>query len=301
MIVIGGGPAGFTAALYGGRADFSVLLIEEMVSGGQIASTAQVDNYPGFPDGIGGIELGQLLEKQARRFGAEVALTKAEEVKVSGNEKIVRTKDATYRGRSLVIASGTHPRLLKIPGEEDFKGRGVSYCATCDGPFFRNKEVAVIGGGDAAVEEALFLTRFAQKVYIVHRRDQLRAVRTLAKRAIESPKIEMLWDTIPREIKGSNIVEELVVENIKTGAVKEIPVSGVFIYVGRIPNTSFLGKDLLELDEHGFILAGEDTMTSVPGIFAAGDVRTKKLRQIVTAAADGAVAATAAGRYLADN
>lgn len=298
MIIVGGGPAGFTAALYGARANYSVLVIEKMISGGQIASTEQVDNYPGFPSGINGMELGERLEEHARRFGAEMLLATVEEIAVGDEDKIVKTKEGEYRGRTLIIATGTDPRLLGIPGEEDFKGAGVSYCATCDGPFFEDKEIAVIGGGDAAVEEALFLTRFASKVYIAHRRDRLRAVETLADRAISSPKIELLWDTLPVEIKGNGgMLSALLTKNVKTEEQKELAVSGVFIYIGRIPNTDFL-EGILDLDEKGFVVAGEDTLTSVPGIFAAGDLRRKELRQVVTAAADGAIAATAAARYL---
>lgn len=298
IIIIGGGPAGLTAAIYGGRANFSVLVIEMDILGGQITSTAQIDNYSGFSEGIGGMEMGEQLEKQARRFGAEVIFDTVEEVIFEGIEKVVRTVNATFRGRTLIIASGTKSRSLNIPGEEAFKGRGVSYCAICDGPVFKNKDIAVIGGGDAAVEEALFLTRFAKKVYIIHRRDQLRAVTTIAKRAMESPNIEILWNTIPLEIKGTNVLERLVVKNIETDKQKELAVSGVFIYVGRIPNSYFGGEKVIKLDKFGFIVAAEDTLTSVPGVFAAGDVRTKGLRQVITAAADGAIAATAAGCYL---
>lgn len=300
VAIIGGGPAGLTAALYAGRAQMSVKVIEGMGTGGQMFTTAVVENYPGLGV-IDGPTISQKMEEQARQWGAEIVFGRVVGIagspdtgftlQLEGQEPII--------ARTVIVASGSHPRKLGIPGEEEFYGRGVSYCATCDGAFFRDKRVVVVGGGDSALEEGHFLTRFASEVLVVHRRDQFRASRYLVERAERSGKMKFILDSVVEEIRGDQSVKEVVVRNVKTGEKQTIPTDGVFIYIGMVPNTDFL-SGVVELDEWGFIVAGEDCCTSVPGIYAAGDVRQKPLRQIVTAVADGAVAAMQAERFLAD-
>jgi thioredoxin reductase (NADPH) len=297
LLVLGGGPAGLAAALYGARSRLSVLVIEQMLSGGQIATTEKVENYPGFPQGIGGMELGQLLEEQARNFGTEMALATVEKVVVNGLVKEIHTTEGVFQGRALIIATGTRSRPLGVPGEEELKGRGVSYCVTCDGAFFQDRNVMVVGGGDSALEEALVLTKFASKVYIVHRRDELRAVRILQERADNNPKIEIIYNTVVKKINGKNSVESVTLEDLAQNKTWDVAVEGVFLYVGLIPNTEFL-KGELSCNEQGYLLTGDAMETIVPGVFAAGDVREKSLRQVVTAVADGAVAAVSASKYL---
>lgn len=296
MLVLGGGPAGFTAAIYAGRASLSVLVIEEKMSGGEIAATEQLDNFPGFPEGINGMEFGQRLEEQALRFGTKLVSAGIETVEPNGEWKKVVTTAGEYYGRTLVVATGTAPRSLGVSGEDKLKGRGLSYCATCDGPFFRNKRVAVIGGGDAAVEEALYLTRFAGEVLLLHRRDKLRAVPYLQKKLLDHPAVEVMWDTVVKEFTGEQKLEKLIVQNVQNDSIAEVPADGAFLYVGRIPNSSFL--EGVEKDGSGYIITNEEMETSLPGVYAAGDIRRKFLRQVVTAAADGAIAAMMAVRYL---
>lgn len=296
LVILGAGPAGLTAAIYGGRANLSTLVLEQMVSGGEIATTDQLENYPGFPQGISGAEFGQLLEQQAVRFGAEIISGAIDEVDAGGDVKRVSTSRGDYYSRAMVVATGTSPRLLGVPGEEKYRGKGISFCATCDGFFFRDKKVAVIGGGDSAVKEALYLTRFAREVVLIHRRDELRAVSALQKQILGHPQVTFLWDTVVEEFKGDQNITALVIKNVKDSTTAELPVDGVFLYVGRIPNTSFLKG--VEKDPQGYIITSEEMETSVPGLFAAGDVRRKFLRQVITAAADGAVAAMMAVRYL---
>ena len=297
LLVLGGGPAGLTAAIYGARSRLSVLVIEQMLSGGQIATTEKVENYPGFPQGIGGMELGQLLEEQARNFGTEMALATVEKVVINGDVKEIHTTGGTFRGRTLIIATGTRSKPLGVPGEEELKGRGVSYCVTCDGAFFQDSNVMIVGGGDSALEEALVLTKFASKIYIVHRRDQLRAVRILQERAESNPKIEIIYNTVVKKINGKSNVESVTLQDIAQNKTWDVAVEGVFLYVGLIPNTDFLDGDLSR-NEHGYLVTGNAMETAVPGVFAAGDVREKSLRQVVTAVADGAVAAISASKYL---
>ncbi|MBI4758843.1 MAG: thioredoxin-disulfide reductase [Chloroflexi bacterium] len=296
-LIIGGGPGGLTAGLYAARAGLSVALLEKGLPGGQISTTFRVENYPGFPEGIGGPELGSVIEQQAAHFGVQIVLTEVTGVELGGQIKLVGATNGDYRGRTVIVATGANPAALNVPGEEQLRGRGVSYCATCDGAFFRGKDVAVVGGGDAAVEEALFLTRLARKVTIVHRRDALRATKVAQDRAFADPKIEFRWDTVVDEILGQDEVRGLALHNVKTGARSELAVEGVFIYVGMRPNTQFLGGQLA-LDAQGYIITNEEMETNVPGVFAVGDVRRKRLRQVVTAVADGAIAATAADAYL---
>jgi len=296
LVILGAGPAGLTAAIYGGRAGLKVLVVEQMLAGGEIANTAWLDNYPGFPDGISGVEFSRLLEKQALRFGAEIVSASVEKVEARGETKRVFTSSKEYTGRTLIIATGTVPRELGVPGEDKLRGRGISFCATCDGPFFRDKKVAVVGGGDSAVEEALYLTRFASHVYIIHRRERFRVAPILQEKAVEHPRVEVYWNSIVKEFAGEQKVEKLLLENVKDANTIELDVDGVFLYVGRIPKSEFIQG--IEKDEGGFIVTNEEMKTALPGVYAAGDIRRKYLRQVVTAAADGAIAASMALKHL---
>jgi thioredoxin reductase (NADPH) len=297
LLVLGAGPAGLTAAIYASRSRLSVLVVEQMLSGGQIATTEKVENYPGFPEGIDGLELGQRLEEQARNFGTEMVLATVEKVNLTGKLKEVQTTEGTFRGRTLLIATGTRARPLGVPGEDELKGKGVSYCVTCDGSFFRDKSVMVVGGGDSALEEALVLTKFAAKIYIVHRRSELRAIRILQERIHNNPRIEVIYNTVVQKINGRDRVQSVTLRSVESNKMWEVAVDGVFLYVGLIPNADFLNGDLAR-NEHGYLITGEAMETSIPGVFAAGDIREKGLRQVVTAVADGAIAAISAVKYV---
>lgn len=307
VAVLGAGPAGLTAALYAGRSRLKVAVIERGVPGGQAATTERIENYPGFPGGIGGMELAERMEKHAREFGAEFIPAEVTGLEADPDRKgdfFVRHGGAGegasgLTSRSVIVATGTKEKTLGVPGEKEFRGRGVSYCATCDGAFFRGKVVAVVGGGDSAVEEALYLTRYAERVHVIHRRERLRANKILQERALRNDKIQFLWETVVLEIKGAEggFVERLRVKNVRSGDENEVKADGVFIYVGQMPNTAFL-KGFLALDDEGYVVTDEDLETSVKGVFAAGDVRRKKLRQVSTAVGDGALAAMSAARYL---
>ncbi|MEK6691414.1 MAG: thioredoxin-disulfide reductase [Nitrospirota bacterium] len=300
VVIIGGGPAGLTAGLYTSRAMMKSLLIEKGIPGGQMATTYRIENYPGFDEGISGLELSQRMERQARKFGLEFSSGRVEEIRLDDNEKVLITDDGLeIRTKALIIATGVEPKSLKVDGEERFRGRGVSYCATCDGAFFRDKKIAVIGGGDSALEEALFLTRFAEEIFIIHRRDKLRATRILQERAFEESKIKFIWDSFVEKIEGDDTVNKIVIRNLKNDKTEFFSVSGVFIYIGSNSNTEFL-RGLVNLDSNGFIITDEKMATSVPGIYAAGDVRTKTLKQIATAVGDGAIAAKSAEKYIED-
>lgn len=296
-IIIGSGPAGLSAAIYGERAKLNVLTIEKQpMSGGQILNTYEVDNYPGLP-GMGGFDLGTKFRSHADGLGAQVVTEGVISVDFSGEIKKVVTDKNVYEGKTVIIATGAGHRKLGVPGEEELCGMGVSYCATCDGAFFRGKDTVVVGGGDVALEDALFLARGCQKVYLVHRRDAFRGAKVLQEKVFATENIQVIWDTEVREICGSGKVTGVSLYNNKTETVKELPVNGVFVAAGIIPNTS-LFEGQVTMDEAGYIKAGEDCTTETPGIFAAGDVRTKQLRQVVTAAADGANAIASVERYL---
>jgi len=297
VIIIGGGPAGLTAGLYTSRARLRTLLIELGIFGGQITTTETIENYPGFPNGISGSELGQLMEEQAKKFGLETVREEALEVRLAGDQKVVKTYESEYVSKALIVSTGTEYRRLGIPGEEEFIGKGVSFCATCDGAFFQDSSIVVVGGGDSALTEALFLTKFAKEVTIIHRRDALRATKIYQERAFANPKIKFLWNSVVQEIRGDKMVQSILVRNVKTNEVKELPVEGVFLFVGITPRTQFL-KGLVEMDEAGYILTNENGETNVKGIFAAGDCRKKLLRQISTAVGDGATAAFAVEKFL---
>jgi len=289
VIIIGGGPAGLTAAIYAARARLSTLVLEQAIVGGQIILTSEVENYPGFDEVIGGAELAMKMEKQARRLGVEIQQQIVSSIDL--HAKTLSINDTVYSAKALVIATGTQPKKMGIPGEDTLVGRGVSYCAVCDGAFFKGKVVAVIGGGDAAVEESLYLSRLASKVFLIHRRDALRAEKIIQEKAFATSNIEILWSLRPVEIKGARIVEQVILENVKTGEKTELPVNAVFVYIGQQPNTDFLNGQL-NLDATGFIVTNEKMETSIPGVYAIGDVRDTVLRQVITAAADGAVAAS---------
>lgn len=297
VIIIGSGPAGLSAAIYAKRAKLSSLVIEaNFASGGQVLNTYEVDNYPGLP-GISGMDLGSTLRAHAEKMGAEFARERVKELVLDGEIKIVRTRKNEYHTKTVILATGAEHRLLNVPGEKEFSGMGVSYCATCDGAFFKDKTVAVVGGGDVAVEDAIFLARTCKKVYVIHRRDQLRAAGVLQDTLFALPNVEMVWDSVVDSIEGTELVSSVKVTNQKTKETNEIAVDGVFIAVGILP-VSALIRGQVETDEAGYIKADEDGITSVPGVFAAGDVRTKQLRQIITAAADGANCVTSVERYL---
>ena len=297
LIIIGSGPAGLSAAIYARRARLDALVIEaSYVSGGQVVNTYEVDNYPGLP-GISGMDLGSTLRGHADKLGSQFVREKVLELELEGPVKVVRTKKNEYRTKTVILAMGASHRKLGVPGEETFGGMGVSYCATCDGAFFRDKVTAVVGGGDVAVEDAIFLARGCSRVYLIHRREELRAAMILQEALKENPRVEILWNQVVTEILGDSQVSRLKLKNTVTGQEQELPVDGCFIAVGITPNSELLsGK--LALDASGYIQAGEDGATSVPGVFAAGDIRTKQLRQIITAAADGANCVTSVQNFL---
>ncbi|MDQ0287530.1 thioredoxin reductase (NADPH) [Desulfofundulus luciae] len=300
VAIIGGGPAGLTAGIYAARAKLKSLLIERGMTGGLAATTEFIENYPGFSEGIGGPELMSRMEAQARRFGLEILNSNVEALKKENLNFAVKTEDTEIMARTVIVATGAQPQRLNVRGEETFHGRGVSYCATCDGAFFKDKRVAVVGGGDAAVEEAMFLTKFATRVFIIHRRGELRATKIVQERARQNPRIEFIWHSIVDEIMGKETVTGVRIKDVRTGQTSELPVDGVFIYIGYSPNSSIV-KELVKLDERGYILTDANMQTSCPGLFAAGDVRQKSLRQVVTAVADGAIAAVSAEKYLEQN
>ena len=301
VLIIGGGPAGLTAGLYAARARLKSLLIEKGLPGGLVTTTEWVENYPGFEEGIMGVELAQKMEKQATKFGLEII--QGTVMGISSNKKIKEISlegDLHYEAKTIILATGAHPRLLKIEGEDEFRGRGVSYCATCDGAFYKGKKIAVVGGGDSAVQEAIFLTKFAEMVYVIHRRDQLRAEKILQERAFSNPKIKFIWSSVPEKISGDSGVNALHVRNLRACENSVLDVQGVFIYIGYNPNTEFL-KGLVDLDENNYIITDKNMAASTPGIYAAGDVRSKPLKQIATAVGDGATAAMAAVKYIEEN
>jgi thioredoxin reductase (NADPH) len=299
IIIAGGGPAGLTAGLYASRARLKTLLLEKASLGGQIVKSDQIENYPCFEKSVSGFELMHNLEKQAKGFGLQVETGSAQSLATSaeGHMKTITAGERDYQCKALIIATGSEPNTLNLEGEEKLTGRGVSYCATCDGAFFRDKEVAVVGGGDAAVEEALFLARLVKKVHIIHRRDQLRAIKILQERAFSTENITFVWDSVVKKIVGDEAVESLVLNNVKTNNESSLKVEAVFIYVGLHPNTEWL-KGTLPLTDQGFIDTNDRMETSLPGVFAAGDVRNKLLRQVATAVGDGSTAAFAAEKYI---
>lgn len=302
VIIIGSGPAGLAAGVYAQRARLSSIIIEkEYMSGGQILNTYEVDNYPGLP-GINGFDLGMKLREHCEGLGAEFVTAEVEKVSLAedGQTKLVQTAEETYQAKTVILAMGARHRLLEVPGEEEFTGMGVSYCATCDGAFYKDAAAAVVGGGNTAVEDALFLSRICRKVYLIHRREELRADRILQERLNACGNVDILWNTVPVAVEGQDEVTGLKIRNVKTEEEQLLPVDGVFIAVGVVPNTEKL-KELMDADGNGYIIAGEDCVTTAPGLFAAGDLRTKPLRQVITAVADGANAVISVQRYLLQN
>jgi thioredoxin reductase (NADPH) len=300
VAIVGGGPAGLSAAIYAARGGLKTVIFEKALVGGQITVTAEVENYPGFEESVSGFDIVEKMQKQAEKFDAEIKIEEVKAIGLEGLCKIVETNKATYSVKSVIIATGAHPRKLAVPGEEKYTGRGVSYCATCDGALFRDKVVAVVGGGDSAVEEAMFLTKFASKVYIIHRRNQLRAVKILQERVFANEKIKIIWDSVVQEIQGGDFVENLLLYNKKTKETSELPLDGVFIFVGIIPNSELV-ESRVDFDEQNFIKTDETMHTEIPGVYAAGDVTHKVLRQIITAGSDGATAAFSAEKWIEEN
>jgi len=297
VIIIGGGPAGLAAGLYTSRARLSSLLIERGMVGGQIADAELVENYPGFAEGVSGLELGQLMHQQATKYGLTTVIAEATGIELKGEKKVVKTTKGNFTTKAVIIASGSERRKLGLPGEEKLTGRGVSYCATCDAPFFKEKPVAVVGGGDAAITEALYLVKFASRVIVIHRRDQLRASRILEERARAEPKIEFLWNSVVEAVEGEDVVKRLSLRQVITGKKSTLDVAGVFIAIGLKPNTDYL-KGVLPLDKAGYIITNDRMETEIPGIFAAGDIRLNSAQQAITAAGDGATAAVFAEKFI---
>lgn len=296
VIIVGAGPGGMTAALYASRANLSVLLIEKGVPGGEMLNTADIENYPGFPN-IQGTELAEKMYVSAMQFGAQYTYGEVSKIEVENNIKKVYVGNKIYTSKSVIISTGAYHKKLEVLGEDTFSGRGVSYCAVCDGAFFKNKVLVVVGGGDSAVEEAIYLTQHAAKVIIVHRRNELRAQKILQDRAFNNEKIEFVWDSVVEEIKGNQTVEQIVIKNVKSNEISTIDASGIFIYVGMLPNSSFV-KSLHITNGEGWIITDDNMSTNIPGIFAIGDVRNKTLRQVVTAVGDGGIAGQAAYQYI---
>ena len=297
VIVIGGGPGGYTAALYAARANLSVAILEKLSPGGQMGTTDVIDNYPGFPQGVNGFELAMQMKEGAERFGAQTQLAEVTQVELAGQVKTIHTSGGDYQARTVVLATGAHPRELGLPGERELRGRGVSYCATCDGMFYRGKTVVVVGGGNTAVADVLYLSRLCEKVYLVHRRDTLRASKVYLDPLQKAENVEFVWDSEVKQLLRDQAVTGVRVRNKKTGEERDIPCDGGFVAVGYLPNTQ-LYRGQVELDEAGYVLADETTQTNLPGVFAVGDLRKKPLRQVVTAASDGAVAAHFIEEYL---
>ena len=307
VIVLGAGPAGLAAGLYAGRSRLSVLILEKGQDGGQIAITDEIENYPGqIVEGESGPSLIARMTEQAAKFGAERVSDTITEVSLEGDVKVLKSSKAEYKARHVILATGAHARPIGCKGEAEFTGKGVSYCATCDANFFEDFEVYVVGGGDSAVEEAMYLTKFARKVTIIHRRDELRAAKSIQEKAFKNPKLHFMWDTVVEEVGGDGILSEMTVKNVKTGELTKIVADeedgmfGVFGFIGTLPSTKIFEGKGLELDERGYIPTDDNMKTNIPGVFAAGDVRVKSLRQVVTAAADGAIAATQCEKYLGE-
>lgn len=296
VIIIGAGPAGMTSSIYASRANLDVLMVEKKYPGGQMLSTAEIENYTGY-ENITGPDLSEKMFEHSKKFGTDFVFGEIKKVKIENNIKILEISGKTYKAKSIIIATGTQARLLEIEGEKEFTSKGVSYCAVCDGAFFKGKNVVVIGGGDSAIEESLYLANLVNKVTVVHRRDELRAQKILQDRAFKKKNIEFCWDSIPVKINGEKKVTGIEVKNVKTNEIKKIEAEGIFIYIGMIPQTEVF-KDLNILDEKGYVIADENMLTSVEGVFVAGDVRQKEIRQVVTATSDGAIAAQSAYKYI---
>ena len=296
ILIIGGGPAGYTAALYGARSGFRTAVLEKLSPGGQMATTSDIENYPGFPGVVDGFELGEKMQQGAEQAGAETVYAEVTSVDLKADPKVVETSEGTYLGRTVIIATGAHPRKLGLAQEENLVNRGIAYCATCDGSFYKGKTVVVNGGGNTAVGDALYLAKLAKKVYLVHRRDTLRATPIYLQR-LKDAHVEIIWNSVISGLEADKKLTAVDVKNVQTGNVTKLPADGLFVAIGQLPENSLVAGQVAT-DKAGYIVAGEDTKTSVPGVFAIGDVRTKQVRQIITAAADGAVAVHFAEEYL---
>jgi thioredoxin reductase (NADPH) len=297
LIILGGGPGGLTAGLYAARNKINTLLIEKAMMGGLVVYADLIENYPGFPDGIGGFELGDLMFKQAEKFGLKSLVAEIKGLDLKGPQKVVKTSEGDFTAKATIIALGSERINLNVPGEKEFVGRGVSYCATCDAAFFRNKEVAVVGGGDSAISEAIHLAKFASKVNLIHRRDKFRATPIFVDKAVAEPRINFILNNVVEAVEGEENVKQLKLSDVASGRKSVLPVSGVFVAVGQRPNTALV-KDLLKLDSTGYIVTNEKMETGLPGVFAAGDIRSNSIRQCVSAAGDGATAALYADRFI---
>jgi thioredoxin reductase (NADPH) len=297
IVIVGAGPGGLTAGLYGARANRKTVVIEKFMPGGQIANTEEIEDYPGF-ERISGAELGMKMAEHAKKFGLEVVSDEVTEVRSDGDDRLTVTASGdVYRSRAVILSPGGSPNKLNIPGEKEFTGRGVSYCAICDGAFFKDEIIAVVGGGDAAVEEGMFLTKFGRKVIVIHRRDKLRAQKIIQDRAFRNPKMEFMWNTIVEKINGGDKVKSLTLKNVVTGKISELEIGAIFIFVGFVPNSAIV-KDPIKKTESGYIITNERMETSIKGIYACGDVRAQLVRQITNAVGDGTTAAVAAGKYI---
>jgi thioredoxin reductase (NADPH) len=296
IVIIGAGPGGLCAGLYGARANRKTVSIEKMLPGGEITNTEMVEDYPGF-EMIGGPELAAKFEAHARKFGLEIINDDITEIYSDGRYKIVKGEEDEYRARAVIVATGGHPKQLGVPGEKEFAGKGVSYCAICDGAFFKGENIAVIGGGDAAVEEGQFLTKYGKKVYIIHRRDRLRAQKIIQNRAFKNEKIEFVWDSVLEKINGDSKVNSVTIKNVKTGETKDVDVGAVFVFIGFVPNSNIF-RDKVDIDDAGYIITNQHMETSIKGIWAIGDVRQQLCKQITNAVGDGTTAAVAADKYI---
>ena len=300
MIIIGGGPGGYTAALYAARAGLDVVVLEKLSAGGQMAQTHQIDNYPGFAEGIDGFLLAEQMQQQAERFGAKSEYAEVTSLDLNAQPKKVESSEGTFLGRTVVLATGAGPRVLGVSKEKELVGRGVAYCAACDGMFYKNKTVAVVGGGNSAAADALLLSRIAKKVIIIHRRDTLRATKVYHEPLLKAENVEFRWNSVVTELLYGSKLTGIRLQDVNSGEISQIDVDGLFISVGRVPVTALV-KGQLDLDDSGYVISGEDCRTNIPGVFAVGDVRTKQVRQVVTAVADGAVAVHMAEEYLAEH
>jgi thioredoxin reductase (NADPH) len=297
VIIIGGGPAGLSAGIYAARARLKTVMIEKMAVGGQIINSLLVENYPGYKDGVSGVDLTMAMHEQANKFGLETMYDEVKSIKIENGRKIVETTQEELEAKTIIIAGGSERQKLNVPGEKEYTGKGVSYCATCDGAFYRDKVAAVLGGGNSAVTEALELTKFASKVYLVHRRNELRATKILQEKLLANSKIQPVWDAVVEEIVGDRFVQKLKIKNANTDEESELAVDGVFVSVGTQPATGYL-KNIISLDAFGSVMVNDRLETSVPGIFAAGDIRSGSIKQVIGAAGDGAMAAVNAGKYI---
>jgi len=296
IVVVGAGPGGLTAGMYSARAELKTLCLEKLMPGGQIANTELVEDYPGF-ESIAGHELAKKMENHAIKFGLKIEYDNIQKIKLDGRYRIVEGDNDTYKAKAVIVATGGQPRLLNVPGEKEYTGKGVSYCAICDGAFFKGKEIAVAGGGDAAVEEGIYLTKFGAKVYIIHRRDQLRAQKIIQKRAFDNPKIEFIWDTVIEKVSGGDTIEALDLKNVKTGKTSNLPIGALFPFIGFVPNSNLFNFEVIK-DEIGYIITNENLQTSIEGVYAIGDVRKQLCKQVTNAVGDGTTAAVAADKYI---